>query len=67
MSPLPRQGWLFLIEFLKWYFSKYWQVRTRPVFAQTVTYKYSMYDVYPCMDMVEADLSQTCIYMGERS
>ena len=37
MSPLPRQGWLFLIEFLKWYFSKYWQVRTRPVFAQTVT------------------------------
>ena len=38
MSPLPRQGWLFLIEFLKWYFSKYWQVRTRPVFAQTVTY-----------------------------
>ena len=38
-SPLlPRQGWLFLIEFLKWYFSKYWQVRTRPVFAQTVTY-----------------------------
>ena len=38
MSPLPRQGWLFLIAFLKWYFSKYWQVRTRPVFAQTVTY-----------------------------
>ena len=38
MSPLPRQGRLFLIEFLKWYFSKYWQVRTRPVFAQTVTY-----------------------------
>ena len=38
MSPLPKQGWLFLIEFLKWYFSKYWQVRTRPVFAQTVTY-----------------------------
>ena len=37
MSPLPRQGWLFLIEFLKWYFSKYWQVRTRRVFAQTVT------------------------------
>ena len=28
----------FLIEFLKWYFSKYWQVQTRPVFAQTVTY-----------------------------
>ena len=26
----------FLIEFLKWYFSKYWQVQ---VFAQTVTYK----------------------------
>ena len=38
MSPLPRLGWLFLIEFLKWYFSKYWQVRTRPVFTQTVTY-----------------------------
>ena len=38
MSPLPRQGWLFLIEFVKWYFSKYWQVRTRPVFAQTVTF-----------------------------
>ena len=32
------KAWLFLIEFLKWYFSKYWQVRTRPVFAQTVTY-----------------------------
>ena len=32
------QGWLFLIEFLKWYFSKYWQVQTRRVFAQTVTY-----------------------------
>ena len=38
MTPLPMQGWLFLIEFLKWYFSKYWQVRTRWVFAQTVTY-----------------------------
>ena len=38
MSPLPRQGWLFLIEFLKWYFSRYWQVRTRRVFAQTVTF-----------------------------
>ena len=38
MSPVPRQGWLFLIEFLKWYLLKYWQVRTRPVFAQTVTY-----------------------------
>ena len=23
--------------------------------------------VYPCMAMVEADLSQTFIYMGERS
>ena len=44
MSPLPRQGWLFLIEFLKWYFSKYWQVRTRPVFAQTVTYVYGTGD-----------------------
>ena len=29
---------VFLIEFLKWYFLKYWQVRTRQVFAQTVTY-----------------------------
>ena len=29
-----------LIEFLKWYFSKYWQVRTRWVFAQTVTYSH---------------------------
>ena len=38
MTPLPRQGKAgFLIEFLKWYFSKYWQVRTRPVFTQTVT------------------------------
>ena len=45
MSPLPRQGWLFLIEFLKWYFSKYWQVRTRPVFAQTVTNNYSYINV----------------------
>ena len=32
----------FLIEFLKWYFSKYWQVRTRRVFAQTVTYMYAV-------------------------
>ena len=38
MTPVPRQGWLFLNEFLKWYFSKYWQVRTRQVFAQTVTF-----------------------------
>ena len=37
MSPLPRQGWFFSIEILKWYFSKYWQVQTRTVFAQTVT------------------------------
>ena len=29
-----------LIEFLKWYFSKYWQVRTRRVFAQTVTFAF---------------------------
>ena len=55
MSPLPRQGWLFLIEFLKWYFSKYWQVRTRPVFAQTVTYvtgpgkKGLIYTKYTCL------------------
>ena len=27
----------FLIEFLKRYFSKYWQVQTTWVFAQTVT------------------------------
>ena len=38
MTPVPRQGWFFLIEFSKWYFSKYWQVPTRRVFAQTVTY-----------------------------
>ena len=37
MIPLPRQGW-FLIEFLKWYFSKYWQVQTMWVFAQKITY-----------------------------
>ena len=37
MSPLSRQGWFFLAEFFKWYFWKYWQVRTRPVFAQAVT------------------------------
>ena len=38
MTPLPsRQGWFFLIEFLKRYFSKYWQVQTRQVFAQTIT------------------------------
>ena len=43
MSPLPRQGWLFLIEFLEWYFSKYWQVQTRPVFTQTVTHIYILY------------------------
>ena len=29
---------VFLIKFLKWYFSKYWQVQTRRVFAQTVTH-----------------------------
>ena len=32
----------FLIEFLKWYFSEYWQVRTRRVFAQTVTYSMAL-------------------------
>ena len=26
-------------EFLKWYCSKYWEVQTRQVFAQTVTIK----------------------------
>ena len=37
MSALPRQGWLFLIEFLKWYISRNtdWQVRTRRVFVQS--------------------------------
>ena len=34
---VPRQGWLFLIELSKWYFSKYRQVRTRQVFTQTFT------------------------------
>ena len=34
MSPL-------LIEVLKWYFSKYWQVRNKRVFAQTVTNNYA--------------------------
>ena len=53
MSPLPRQGWLFLIEFLKWYFSKYWQVRTRPVFAQTITYdKKARKSIYKFEDLV---------------
>ena len=33
----------FLIEFLKWYFSKYWQVRTRRVFGQTITYVLIVY------------------------
>ena len=28
----------FLIEFIKWYFSKYWQVPTTRVFVQIVTY-----------------------------
>ena len=36
----------FLIEFLKWYFSKYWQVRTRQVFAETVTYYTAFYVQY---------------------
>ena len=44
MLPVSRQGW-FLIEFLKWYFSKYWQVRTRWVFAQTVTYVLFVHNV----------------------
>ena len=29
----------YLIELLKWYFLKYWQVQTRWDFAHTVTYK----------------------------
>ena len=33
----------FLMEFLKWYFSKYWQVRNRPVFARTVTFYLLLY------------------------
>ena len=33
----------FLIEFFKWYFSKYWQVQTRQVFTQTITYRYITY------------------------
>ena len=46
MTPLPRQGWFFNWIFLKWYFSKYWQVRTRQVFAQTVTYAYTYGQTY---------------------
>ena len=39
MTPLYTKARLvFLIAFFKWYFSKYWQVRIRRVFAQTVTY-----------------------------
>ena len=48
MSPLSRQGWLVLIEFLQWYFSKYWQVRTSLVFAQTVTYAGLTLIISPC-------------------
>ena len=33
----------FLIKFLKWFFLKYWQVQTRWVFAQTVTYRLLLY------------------------
>ena len=29
---------VFQIEFLKWHFSRYWQVQTRQVFTQTVTF-----------------------------
>ena len=57
MSPLPRQGWLFLIEFLKWYFSKYWQVRTRLAFAQTVTY-INDENYYTCSDYCIFRLAQ---------
>ena len=32
-----KAGMGFSTEFSKWYFSKYWQVRTKWVFAQTVT------------------------------
>ena len=36
----------FLIDFLKWYFSKYWQVQTTWVFAQTVTHNYKYLSVW---------------------
>ena len=67
MSPLPRQGWLFLIEFLEWYFSKYWQVRTRPVFAQTVTFVViSIYSVqlgYKAIDrLIHFTVCAACSY-----
>ena len=58
MSPLPRQGWLFFIEFLNWYFSKYWQVRTRLVFAQTVTYIHNI-NIFICI------LAQGCEQIGK--
>ena len=48
MTPVPKQGWFFSIEFLKWYFSKYWQVQTRRVFAQTVTYWRSLSNEHHC-------------------
>ena len=42
---------VFLNGFLKWYFSKYWQVRTRWVFTQTVTYgKYKNYHTHVIID-----------------
>ena len=37
MSSLPQGKASFLIEFLKWYYLKYWQVQTRSIIAQTVT------------------------------
>ena len=36
-SPIPRQGWFFN-WISKWYFSKYYQMQTRWIFTQTVTY-----------------------------
>ena len=38
LSEWLQYHWFFYFEFLKWYFSKYWQVWTRQFFAQTVTY-----------------------------
>ena len=57
MSPLPRQGWLFLIKFLKWYFSKYQQVQTMRVFAQTVTYL----NVYIILTIIEPYTPINCV------
>ena len=45
----------FKLNFEKWYFSKYWQVQTRQVFAQTITYMMSfMYVGLPAPSNVAA-------------